>query len=323
MAGCAPGPAARRDTLSSTHHESGTLWMGDDPATSVTDAWGHFHEADNLSAVGPALLPTMGSPNPMLSGIALARRMADHVLVGPPPEPVEPGFVSLFSGTQASFNGWQFAGQGAFALVDGSLVAQPGSDIGLLFYALKPFGDFTLRLQFRLVDPNNDNSGVFVRFRNPRMPLPNGAPFPNGNQAFVGVVTGFEVQIDELAHGNRTLNPPESDGLDMNRTGAIYKIPISPNLGEQNYQRGPILQAGAWNNYEIAVVGDTYTVRLNGQQTTVFTNIDLNRGLSAAQDPHSGFIGLQTHADRVAFRNIRILEVVPAPAPALALAGRR
>lgn len=306
-----PGPNARRDTLSSTHHESGTLWMGDDPATSVTDEWGRFHEADNLSAVGPALLPTMGSPNPMLSGVALARRMADHVLAGLAPAPVEPGFVSLFDGTQASLSGWQFTGQGAFALIDGTLNAQPGSDIGLLFYALRPFGDFTLRLQFRLVDPNNDNSGVFVRFRNPRMPLPNGAPLPRNNQAFVGVKTGFEVQIDELAHGDKTLVPPEADGLDMNRTGAIYKIPIGPNPGEQNYQRGPALRAGDWNDYEIEVAGDTYTVHLNGQQTTVFTNTDPNRGLSPAQDPHSGFIGLQTHTNRVAFRNIRVLEAAP------------
>ncbi len=316
-----PGPDARRDTLSSTHHEGGTLWMGDDPATSVTDEWGRFHEADNLSAIGPALLPTMGSPNPMLSGVALARRMADHALAGPPAVPVEPGFVSLFDGTQASFSGWQFAGQGAFALIDGALVAQPGGDIGLLFYALRPFGDFTLRLQFRLVDPNNDNSGVFVRFRSPRMPLPNGAPLPNNNQAFVGVETGFEVQIDELAHGNRTLVPPEADGLDMNRTGAIYKIPIGPNIGEQDYQRGPALRAGDWNDYQIEVAGDTYTVHLNGQQTTVFTNTDPNRGLSPDQDVHSGFIGLQTHTDRVAFRNIRIMEVAPAPAPPLVLPG--
>jgi hypothetical protein len=132
------------------------------------------------------------------------------------------------------------------------------------------------------------------------------------------------VQIDELAHGNKTLNPPEVDGLDMNRTGAIYKIPIGANPGEQAYQRGPVLVAGDWNDYEIEVAGDTYTVHLNGQQTAVFTNTDPGRGVSSAQDPHSGFIGLQTHTDRVAFRNIRIFEVVSAPAPAppgLAAAG--
>jgi len=50
----------RRDTLSSTHHESGTLWMGDQQDVSITDQVGRIWETDNLFAVGPALLPTMG-----------------------------------------------------------------------------------------------------------------------------------------------------------------------------------------------------------------------------------------------------------------------
>src|SRR5438128_12163938 len=72
-----PLPDVLRDKLSSTHHESGTCWMGDDPNTSVTDDLGKFYESDNLYALGPCLLPTMGSPNPMLSGVALSRRAGD------------------------------------------------------------------------------------------------------------------------------------------------------------------------------------------------------------------------------------------------------
>src|SRR5687767_12378978 len=37
-----PGPNSRRDTLSSTPHESGTLWMGEDSSSSVTDVWGRL-----------------------------------------------------------------------------------------------------------------------------------------------------------------------------------------------------------------------------------------------------------------------------------------
>src|SRR5437879_6988737 len=36
----------RRDPLGSTHHEAGTLRMGDDPATSVTDADCRFHRSE-------------------------------------------------------------------------------------------------------------------------------------------------------------------------------------------------------------------------------------------------------------------------------------
>ncbi|WP_460205041.1 GMC oxidoreductase [Scytonema sp. NUACC21] len=32
-----------RDPLGTTYHECGTLWMGDDPNSSVTDSTGRFH----------------------------------------------------------------------------------------------------------------------------------------------------------------------------------------------------------------------------------------------------------------------------------------
>jgi choline dehydrogenase-like flavoprotein len=73
-------PNGRRDGLGSTHHEAGTLRMGDDPATSVTDAHGRFHSVVNAYTGDLAAFPTVGSPNPMLIGIALARRLGDHLL---------------------------------------------------------------------------------------------------------------------------------------------------------------------------------------------------------------------------------------------------
>ena len=69
----------RRDGLGTTHHEAGTLAMGDDPNTSVTNANARFHRVPNLYAAGPSLFPTVGSPNPMLTGTALARRLADNL----------------------------------------------------------------------------------------------------------------------------------------------------------------------------------------------------------------------------------------------------
>jgi hypothetical protein len=311
-----PGPNARRDTLSSTHHEGGTLWMGDNAGTSVTDPWGKFHESDNLYALGPALLPTLGSPNPMLSSVALTGRLVDHLLPVLATPWLEAGFTALFDGTEKSFNNWKFAGRGAFALVDGALIAQPGDALGLLFYAARTFGDFTLRLQFQLphpTGPGNDNSGVFVRFRDPRLPVPDpnnpAVSYPYDNQAWVEVHTGFEVQIDEEARGDPSIG--EQDGLEKNRTGAIYKIPTGQN-GEpqrQIYQQRPALAAGTWHDYKIRVQGDTYTVRLNGQQTTTFTKPAgpefQRRGLSPA-DPTYGYIGIQTHTGRVAFRRIRV-----------------
>src|SRR5438445_9152807 len=107
--------------------------------------------------------------------------------------------------------------------------------------------------------------------------------------------------MDETAAGT----PP---GLDMHRTGAIYSIPVGKAAGEQDYQRGSGLQPGDWNDYEIHVANQTYVVKLNGRQTTSFTNTDVYRGKSGQGDPAHGFVGLQTHTGRVAFRNVRIRE---------------
>jgi hypothetical protein len=287
-----------RDGLGTTHHESGALRMGEDPTASVTTPNGRFHRVSNAYAIGPALLPTMGSPNPMLSGVALARRMAEH-LVAPLPTPPQDGFTPLFDGTRASFERWLHVGSGSFEFLDGEnvIIALPGDDIGLLFLPDLTFDDFVLRMQFR-VESRDANSGAFVRFHDPRNPPPGLAdPRIATNPAWVAVLTGFEAQIDELA---------ATDGADRHRTGAIYDIPVGGGPGEQTYARGTALEPGEWNDYEVSVIGDTYTVRLNGYQTSTFANVDAARGLPAARDPLSGFVGLQSHPTpgRVSFRAV-------------------
>jgi choline dehydrogenase-like flavoprotein len=305
-----PNNPGRRDSLGSTHHEAGTLRMGPNPGQGVTDSDGRFRDVSNAYVAGPALFPTLGSPNPMLTGVAIARRTVDRFI--PPVPPPEAGFTYLFDGTESTYKLWQTVGQGAFLLIDGAIVVQTGGDLGLLYYP-QGFGDFTLRLQFRL-DRIDDNSGVFVRSRDPRLAVPRrGDPTISdiyNNQAYVAVDTGFEIQIDELARGNQTKNPPEPDGMDKKRTGAIYDIPTTPGGIQQNFSRGPVLQPGQWNDYEITVKqspgGDVYTVKLRGQQTTTYTNTDAYRGKPVQIDRDSGFLGLQSHTGRVAFRNIRI-----------------
>jgi hypothetical protein len=177
-----------RDPMGSTHHEAGPLWMGTDPNNSVTNPDGRFHHVANAYVAGPALFPTVGSPNPMLTGTALARRTAEVIwreLERPLP-PVEPGFEALFDGREATFNRWKVAGRrtsgsanvplggsgpALFRLVDGSIVAQPDQPYSILYYGADRFGDFLLRLQVRL-DSASDNSGIFLRFRDPLLHWP-------------------------------------------------------------------------------------------------------------------------------------------------------
>jgi choline dehydrogenase-like flavoprotein len=76
-----PFPLDRQDPewhrgLGTTYHESGTLWMGEDPTTSVTDPTGRFHHVANAYACDQSLFPTVGSANPVLTGLTLARHIA-------------------------------------------------------------------------------------------------------------------------------------------------------------------------------------------------------------------------------------------------------
>jgi 3-keto-disaccharide hydrolase/GMC oxidoreductase len=308
-----PHTPGRRDGIGTTHHEAGSLAMGTNPAISATNSDARLHAVANTYVAGPALFPSLGSPNPMLTGVALSRRLVDRLVTGglmPSAQPNVPdvGFRGVFTGASAGFNQWQPAGSGNFSLINGEMIVEPGNDLGLLFLVTQTFSDFRLKLEFQL-GRIDDNSGIFVRFRNPRLAVPDrnllGVSFFYNNQAFVGVDTGFEIQIDELARGN-------PHGLDEHRTGAVYGIPIGQNPGQQEYRRGPALIPGQWNTYEIEIRGNTYVARLNGQQTTSFTNNDLFRGKSKRTDPDSGYIGIQSHTGRLKFRNVQVMELPPA-----------
>jgi hypothetical protein len=326
----------RRDDLGTTHHDAGTMRMGDNIADAVTNDFGRIHDTTNCYVAGPALFPTTGSPNPMLTGVALGRRTGDllnaSVLPGPDaivaPQP-DTGFRPLFDGTAATFSKWRLAGPGGggMLLVNGEMVSYGDGGLRLFYYATETFADFTLRLQFKIFDQAKQNSGVFLRFPRPTFDLspalaqrvPHEKPFDPNNPAWRPVLSGFEVQVDDNAIGDSTKDfygiQPEPNGLYKNRTGAIYKIQAGDriwHLGRnepavQNYTPGPALVPGVWFEYEIAVQGDDYTVFLTNTQTgerkrtTSFHNTDVERGRSP------GFIGVQAYSGNVvAWRHIRI-----------------
>ena len=284
---------SRRDGLGTTHHEAGTLNIGDDPAGAVTNADARFHHVPNLFAAGPCLFATVGSPNPMLTGTALARRLADHLAT---PFAPDAGSTALFDG--ASLQHWNMStirnqpgrdNPGRFVVSNGALLSTPGTDIGLLWHDQPTPANFVLKLEWRRWQ-EDANSGVFVRFPNPETRNYN-------NSAFVGVDFGFEVQIDQLA---------APDGLPIHKTAAIYGF-----QGPNNPGTLPVNAIGDWNLFEITVLGQTYKVALNGVEVTVFNFVagsdaaHPERGLpSTSAVPR--FIGLQTHTGRVAFRNLQI-----------------
>jgi choline dehydrogenase-like flavoprotein len=64
----------------STRHVMGTLRMGTDPARSVTDSFGRFHDIENLYSCDGAPFPTSSGYNPTLTIQALSLRTAGAIL---------------------------------------------------------------------------------------------------------------------------------------------------------------------------------------------------------------------------------------------------
>ena len=61
-------------------HLLGTCKMGDDPDTSVVDAWGRTHDVPNLFIFDGSIWPTSSGMNPTATIAALALRCAEHLV---------------------------------------------------------------------------------------------------------------------------------------------------------------------------------------------------------------------------------------------------
>ena len=175
------------------------------------------------------------------------------------------------------------AGTGHFVVVDDRLESVPGDDLGLLWCTVPTPPDFVLRLSW-LRWRHEDASGVLVRFPRPQR----GSA---ANPALFAAAQGFEVQIDEVGL------PGASS---IHKTGAIF------NETGQHVTPRPARPAAEWNDFEIIVEGQRYSVKLNGRPATTFVNGDAQRGRPSTSETPS-FIGLQiSPGSRVAFRHLRI-----------------
>jgi choline dehydrogenase-like flavoprotein len=70
------GPSSDLAGPASTAHIMGTARMGDDPATSVVDAWGRMHDIENVYVADGSVFASSGGFNPTLTIMALSLRMA-------------------------------------------------------------------------------------------------------------------------------------------------------------------------------------------------------------------------------------------------------
>lgn len=220
-----------------------------------------------------------------------------------------PGYQPLFDGTAESLSDWAYAGDGGFDLLpDGTIRSRTGSEggFGALWYTPEQFADFSLRLQFRddAPDGTRGNSGVQVRFPELYGPV-EGCPTTfngseTGNLSWIAVNCGHEVQINDAPDG------------DPRKTGSIY------GFADLDSAESRPTDKGVWNDLEIRVVGQHYSVLRNGVLINEFENLPGIPFPGRPLDPDSssrglvGHVGLQAHGslpDVVSFRNVRIREL--------------
>ncbi|MFJ5100414.1 OmpL47-type beta-barrel domain-containing protein [Streptomyces sp. NPDC088554] len=227
----------------------------------------------------------------------LILRAAERSRIGAPGQ--TEGYRDLFDGTVESLDRWEHVGGGRFELSgDGALTSSATVDgMGMLWFPQRAYGDFSLRLQFRDDAPGagNANGGVFVRFPNvhgnPLEPRPE----------WVAINYGHEIQI---------LDRPDGD---LYKTGSVYGFD-RVGLGGAG-----VTPKGSWNDYEIRVEGQHYSVLRNGVLINEFDNVGGQTFHPArAGDPGTdgrryarGYVGLQVHGatDVISYRDIRVKEL--------------
>jgi 3-keto-disaccharide hydrolase len=140
------------------------------------------------------------------------------------------GFLPLFDGT--SVQDWRMCGPGGFILDLGEGVIRSQGGMGLFWYTPRMFRDFVLRLQWQEWR-RQDNSGVFIRFPDPR------------DDPWIAVREGYEIQIYD----------DWDDPLYV--TGAVYELAPARRVAS--------LPPGEWNQFEITAIGPQISVSLNDE----------------------------------------------------------
>ncbi len=221
-------------------------------------------------------------------------------------------YETILDGTATSFDDWAYAGNGGFDLLaDGTVRSRVGAGggFGTLWYTPEEYGDFSLRLQFRDDAPGDlrGNSGVQVRFPALDGPVPGCPTTFNGqeqnNLSWIAVNCGHEIQINDS---------PEGGSNDPRKTGSVY------GFADIGLDRANPTAKGVWNDLEIRVVGQHYTVIRNGVVINEYENVPGVPFPGRPLDPGSesrglvGHVGLQAHGsapDVVSFRDVRIRDL--------------
>jgi hypothetical protein len=166
-----------------------------------------------------------------------------------------PAPVSLFDGKTLS--GWE-GNAAIFRVQDGAIVGGSLRDKIVrneYLCSTKTYGDFELRLRFKLLGGDAANAGV--QFRTRRIPDNHEV---SGYQADMGV--GWWGALYDESRRNKVLQGPDQERM-----------------------KG-VIKSGDWNDYVIHAVGPRIQLSINGVQTVDYVEADTsveNRGLICPQ----------------------------------------
>ena len=185
--------------------------------------------------------------------------------------------VALFDGR--SFAGWEGDIKGTWRIQDGAIVG--GSQTAQVprnefLTTTRSFGDFVLRVRFRLVGTEGFINGG-VQFRSRRLEKP------------AHEMTGYQADLGDEYWGSL---------YDESRRNKTLVAPAAKLIDE-------ILKRGDWNDYEIRAEGARIRLSINGRQTIDYTETD-------PAIPREGLIGLQIHGGGKAeawYKDITIVEL--------------
>ncbi|MBA3939114.1 MAG: DUF1080 domain-containing protein [Planctomycetes bacterium] len=189
---------------------------------------------------------------------------------------------ALHDALPAVFNGTDFTGWAGpvenYEIVDGAIQCKPGK--GGTIYTTAVYADFRAHVEFRL--PPAGNNGLAIRYPG------------EGDTAYVGMC---ELQVlDSEDPGYAKLDARQFHG-------SAYGLAAA--------SRGYLNPLGQWNYEEVAVIGSTIRVELNG---TRILDTDLAKILPPYLDDKQhpgkerteGHFGFAGHNDPVAFRNVAV-----------------
>ncbi|WP_404795673.1 OmpL47-type beta-barrel domain-containing protein [Streptomyces tendae] len=209
------------------------------------------------------------------------------------------GYRAILDGSQESFAKWEQVGGGSFALnADGSITSSTSTPgMGMLWFPERKYGDFSLKLQWRddAAGTANTNGGVFVRF-----PQVHDHP-EESRPEWVAIKYGHEIQAFDSPTG------------DMYKSGSVYGFDRVGLAG------AGVTEKGTWNDYEIRVVDQHYSIYRNGVLINEFDNFGGQTFYpERSDDPGtdgrrfaSGYVGLQVHStsDVISYRDVRIKDL--------------